>query len=1266
MRQLDIDPARGFSTAIDPSVAPNGALVRVENLRVDKDGRLVLRAGYTSLGTGIQNGPSANLIPRDLHTLDDSLLCLGAIHSSQSGIRAIAKYLPDANAAPWRVDANSVNVTGAALTNAFARITPADGVRIVTSETDATVDNRLTADAAVSTSGAYACMVSSDDVSSRIVIVDTATGLPVFTDVLASERNARVLFCGTSFYFFTQTGTTINVRTKDPLVTGPISGATAITAATSAAPAAYDVANFEGTTDWLIAFPTATGYTWRRYNSANVQQTTTSVVSLANAPVSICGATAETVNVVNVRAVSGVELRTFNPTTGVLSVGPTNVDAGGIVYEWLSVCRLSSTQVHVAYVSSAPSQLMANTIATTAAHALTQCVTHANVVQGTKTLTVDGRVFSWQTLGLETNRPYGLAMHSTSGSIGSNMLAATVFDGAARPLHVAGTVAYQPQLARVGQRLYTALVSLDPRDRTYRANLVTWTLFSGERRQSAQSGGQLYITGGMLTQYDGRLSPEVGFETAPVLSDPVDQAAGSMTPLAVYTFVGVFRAVGANGDVTFSEPGPPLTHTMGIGATSLQVDASLHYSQRTGALAQVDGVSTYLDIYRTEAGGSIPRFSQAILIGPATWGGTVTFTETNSDATIQQGALLYTQGADGDVSGRLPLGSPGPCGTIAESDGKLIAGLLPRANEVYLSVEKRPGEAASFVNDDIFFISNPERVRGISQGSAGRRYIFGANNIREIIGPGPNAAGVGEISEPVEVENRVGLTDWRSLCKTEHGTFFQSSAFGRPRIYLLLDAGGAVDASQGITDLLVQFPIVTSATRHDEEQLVTFTLQTADGTDGRILHLDLRTSGMGRNGWQGTWIVDRVAPLEAIQFPRILEERSQVFPALFGTQTIAVELPRGRRVGDRVLLIAYGPILSAATIAVGAVSGMVSTTIGTTAAGLLAQVIDLRQTSATDFQTSVSVTFTQGSATFSSALVFRLALIRGADPATAPVGSSVINAGTATWAIPALVPAWGSAKTLWIASAAGNQQFSELGAPVISGIPAGFSFASRRPTREGVSTTTIMDSVVCSRQAQTSSLSATFTTAVVGTVVGPGWLVAYRPLTTGGTPARASTRYRGRLVVCNSTDVLRSEAGAIADPSSAVILGEWEHADIHPMGPGGAGRHLATGLMFELLGETALYAWFSYDGGVTWSSVREFRFGPTYGFQLGTQCKVRWVPARRKIDRMRMRLMIADDTTAAAGATRGIALQRVTHWFEDLAGPGRRQTSTTANIGDRR
>ncbi|MET0414083.1 MAG: hypothetical protein ABW217_22425, partial [Polyangiaceae bacterium] len=900
MRPVSIDPARGADTTVDSRVAPDGAIARVENMRVDKLGRLVLRNGYQSLGVAVRDAGSSSLVPCDLHNVDGSLVALGNHDPSQFGVRGVYRYNAD-NVRPWKAEC----YRSPPLVADYATITTATRVRQLASDNRAEVTDILTADAAVTDNGLYAASVSSNGTTTGFLnIVHLPTGNVIWQQADVAGARIKILALGNVFYVFRWilSSTSLLVATIDPASTsfgsGVIGGVTLSAAVTTAD---FDVAVNEGALEYLCVFPTATGYTWTRRDSGNTQLATASVVSLAGAAVSICGGSADSINVLNLRTTSGVELCTFSQA-GALTAGPTNIDSFNVVNYWVGIGRVSSTVVACSFTTSTvPGNRTRFQTHNTTTHAQVQSSTRSGAFPVSKPRAHRGVIVQWLIPSVDVSRSFVLfdwGFNVLSTATDTQPLA-VVQQGGARLTSPAATEAFCCKVAVNGARLFTAFVTRDPRDKTFRAILCSVDNCSTERRQGVTVGGTLYLAGGLPTQSDGRFSSECGFMNAPGLTLG-QSVGGSKTLLGVYTVHAIVRSVAANGEVSQSAPSAPVSITLTGGNNRITMGLTEVPTRKQRGSPEALGAVLFWDIYCTEAGGSIPRLTQSIEISTLAFvGAPVSRNEDTADSVTQTGPAMYTQGADGSVSGRLPLAMGAPCELIAESDGKVLLGRLQNPNDLQLSIEKRPGEAVGFVNDDLFYVSNPDEMTAFVAGEDGRRYIFSDHNIRELLGPGPNAAGVGEISEPVEIESRVGAYDWRSVCKTEHGIFFQSSRTD-PRIYLLPRGGSsALDVSEGIREVLRAFPVVTSATRHDDEQLLTFTLQSTDGSDGRILHMDLMTSGLGPSGFRATWIIDRVATFEQQNAPYIVSEQVDIIPNALPGQNIQIPAMHGARVGDR-------------------------------------------------------------------------------------------------------------------------------------------------------------------------------------------------------------------------------------------------------------------------------------------------------------------------------------------------------------------------------
>lgn len=1287
--------ANGASQDINPRVAPQGTIARVQDYRIDQRGRLVPRPGYTALGAEVGGVNRRTLVPRDLTTLDGELLCLGnSSPGVQTGIRAIYRYAPNAQG-DWRTEfGNDLSVE---LSSRWMPMPAADRLEHMLSDPSPIESDVGVGSVAVTDDGRYTALATIDvgffGQFTRFTVIDNETDqISFYADTGGiAEANAQVLaVSATDVIYFTQNtaGTEIRARSLLPGAATPALSATVVVATpTGAFPARYDVARYEGTSDFLIAFSTAAGFEWRRYTSAFgayvlVASGTTTDATLVGQALSICGTSGENIHVLACRNTTQVQLRSFNPTTGASVVGPTNIGTADLC-SWCSVTRVSSTNLMLRFFAETSlgvaGRITHQRLATQAAHANTTLQAYQGTRPWTRPVIVDGELFAIDTLGSDAPAPYGI-LHVSSSNLNSSRagsLHGVFFDGAAKVTYSSATSTYVSTIAlRPGtKQCYAILVTRDPRDNTFRIALVRFEIWSERRRQSVAVAGRLYISGGIIAAYDRRLLSQVGFEISPVIRNLTQSAGGSMTLLGVYQFQVVWRYVHPNGEVMQSAPSPPLFVTLTGANNRVQFRVTKPYSTGFNGWTATQNVQAYLDVYRTEAGGSIPRLVQSaacqFLLSGAV-GEPFDITSGEADSVSQAGVPLYTQGADGSVSGRLPLGMASPAELIIESDGKVLVGRAQQTNDIQISIEKRPGETVSFVNDDLFFISNPEPLTAMVSAEDGRRFMFSKDRIRELVGQGPNAAGIGDISTPVEIETRVGCGDWRSVCKTEHGIFFRTGADDRPGIYLLPRGGSqAVETSGGIDYLLREFPVITSATRHEEEQLLTFTLQNAAGTDGRVVHLDLKMSGMDpKRGWVGAWLVDRVPLFEGVPDIEIVSQEKHVFPFVQANPTvISIPLPKGRRLGDRVVVM----ISTGGPFATSGISNY--TTLGSrTSISGYTTVFERILSSQSAVTSATLAVFANGTAAGQSvSMIATVWLLRNTHPSQQSLATSTFSDTSITsFALPTNTPAWGSAKNLWLLganadSAFGNSSPSTAGParPVFSTPSDGFELFRTESTQQ-TGANSFQSQSTASRLLTAASLSGvTFNVnPVSGGATGQAFLIAVRPRdpVANASPIRASTQHRDRLYLCNSATVFFSDPDAFSDDGVA-ITPEWEACDIYPMGVGGEGRHLGVLLLAEVLGFCDVTCWYSYDNGDTWVRGVTYQITPTFGYAIGSTIRLLWTPYRRKIQGVRVKFTVQDSVNVPQGTSRGLALYQCVMMFEDLAGASRLTAAQRGNTG---
>lgn len=1278
--------ANGADQSIDPKVAPQGAIARVQDFRIDQRGRLVPRRGYTALGTSVHQG-GTGLVPFDLHAIDGELVCLGNNAPAQTGIRA-PYILMDNAQGTWRTETGRFAADN---TSKLMQLPACDRLEVLVNDPNPVEVDSCVASVAISDDGRWTCMVSTDigifSEFGRVTVFDNVADKVAFTSDLQvgtfSEARVQVVALNNNlFKIFAQDIGTTNVQAHDldmsalnPLVSQP---GVIVLAGVGAFPVRYDVCRFEGTSDYLIAGATGAGYSWARYTSANATVCTglAADAAVAGQPLCIQGRTGETVNVVACRNTTQVSLRTFNSTTGALLVGPTLAGSAEL-FSWVSINRLSAAVMYVRamreLLAAAPRRTTEQFQFTTAAHVTNFAQECKGTRPACRPFTIDGEWFTIETLGMDDPAPYGIVHVSTNDDNNEGSLHGVFFDGIAKTTFAANTSAH---VAHVGVRAgtkqcYAALITKDPRDKTFRTSLVRFEVWSGRRRQGVAVAGQLYLTGGLIEAYDKRLPGQVGSEITPVVREltSATSGGGALTALGVYQVQVVFRYVSANGEVTQSPPSPPATRTLVGADNSISFRIQKPYSDRINGYAKLIVPQVFVDVYRTEAGGSIPRLVKSQALTALTdFGDFSQLTTEESDSVAQAGVPLYTQGADGSISGRLPLGLAASAELIAESDGKVILARTERINELTLSVEKRPGEAVSFVNDDIFYVSNPDPITALVSAEDGRRFIFSRDRIRELVGPGPNAAGVGDISSPVEIETRVGCGDWRSVCKTEHGIFFRTGSTDRPGIYMLPRGGSqAVEVSSGIDYLLAGFPVITSATRHEEEQLLTFTLQNLAGTDGRIVHLDLKMSGQDpKRGWVGAWIVDRVALFEGIPDIEIVSQEQQVFPFVEANPGVVdIRLPKGRRVGDRMIIILSSGNVSTPSSATGWT--VVATPVSSSGSGRVLE--RLITTPAIAQVQTASVFANQASLGVSVGLIATVLLLRNTHPSSPCEGLASVAAATVNFFTQSVTPTWGAAKNLWIAyghvdSGFFNNTTATAGPlrPRLPNPPLGFENLHSESTSESVADSVISTSVATRLNDAANQPVAQFTASSATN----GWTVmlAIRPrvAVANASPLRASVQWRDQLVVCNSARVFKADRDAFSD-DGVVITPEWESCDIYPMGVGGEGRHLSVLLFAEVLDFCDITCWYSYDNAQTWVRGVTYQVTAAFGYAVGQSIRLIWTPYRRKIQGVRIKFTMQDSIVTPLGTTRLLALHQAIMTFEDIAGPSRLTAKDRGNTG---
>src|SRR5262245_27457965 len=329
-RVLNIPLTVGRKDSIDPKYAPLGVLATCQNLRVQKDGRLVSRTAYRLQGNTTQSG---TLVAHDLHEFQGRLVALG---SDQGDGFPVDTYemlaAPTAN--DWRGSSSAQDCT----LNPFTNPREVAGVNQVAAGVG-NVD--------VACGAGLVCMVWRNIVSNELgfMIARQADGQVMHESVLVTNASsACVTFAVDSFYV------AISLTTGDVVVyryfgsptvaASPTLIATPITGAPVGFIDINAVTNGSGSR-FMVIVGKSVNTTVYKYNATGTQQGSTITFASVSTQVWVEGD--EVHNTLNTLTFVGAvpSLRTFNFSTGALTVGPTVVDAGSTG----SFCRIPALGV---------------------------------------------------------------------------------------------------------------------------------------------------------------------------------------------------------------------------------------------------------------------------------------------------------------------------------------------------------------------------------------------------------------------------------------------------------------------------------------------------------------------------------------------------------------------------------------------------------------------------------------------------------------------------------------------------------------------------------------------------------------------------------------------------------------------------------------------------------------------------------------------------------------------------------------------------------
>jgi hypothetical protein len=284
--------------------------------------------------------------------------------------------------------------------------------------------------------------------------------------------------------------------------------------------------------------------------------------------------------------------------------------------------------------------------------------------------------------------------------------------------------------------------------------------------QDSSLGQNLYVTGGVLKNYDGNTVTEDNFFLYPEgLVASVQATTGGSAAEGTYQYVALYSWFDNKGQLHRSAPSVPVTLTVASGGSSqiFQCEIpTLRLTQKTNAS---------VELYRTENAGTIfyavgniatPTFNDKTV-------NTVTIQDSSSDADLLDNEPLYTTGGILD-NNQAPNAS-----LVVNWKNRLVLAGLEERDQIAYSKLYNSGSPAEFSDALRIAISNqggPVTALGVLDD---KLIIFKKALIFLLVGNGPNNAGEqNDFETPQLIASDVGCSDPASLVVTPFGLMFKS------------------------------------------------------------------------------------------------------------------------------------------------------------------------------------------------------------------------------------------------------------------------------------------------------------------------------------------------------------------------------------------------------------------------------------------------------------------------------------------------------------
>jgi hypothetical protein len=337
------------------------------------------------------------------------------------------------------------------------------------------------------------------------------------------------------------------------------------------------------------------------------------------------------------------------------------------------------------------------------------------------------------------------------------------------------------------------------------------------RWQAKTYDGRLYMSGGVVSAYDGETVSEVGFLHAPAA--PTTGTSGTGIT-GTFKYVAIYEEVDCAGVRTVSGVSSPSASVSPANQTVAVTTAGIGITSRIGT-ERIGTSRTRIVFYRTLTGGEPPyyRLGTVNCLGAISY----TYNDSTTDATLATYAKLYAPNLPGTAGEAQDRRAPPALSCIESYNGMLVG---CARSSVFYSGQQVYGEATWF--SPLFEVPIPDAgdVKAV-KALDGTLFVFKEQSIYAVAGEPPTDNGAsGGLGTPRIIATDVGCSEVSSLVSTSLGIFFQS----RRGIELLTRAGQVVWIGEAIQRTLASYPVVSSAVLDAPSSLVRFSLAASESS----------------------------------------------------------------------------------------------------------------------------------------------------------------------------------------------------------------------------------------------------------------------------------------------------------------------------------------------------------------------------------------------------------------------------------------------------